>query len=339
MRILHVANFNNPKYGTDLYSTDRKISIGLIQNGHFVYDFSYRDICRSESFFRTTKLGTTAVNKRLIDSCNNLHPHLLLLGHSELIEDETLAIIKHRHPDIKIGLWYVDALFHKEKTVHVRKRLQNIDTFFATTSGRYLQEYETTTTRAAFIPNMVTPAIESFQAFDNPSFENDFIFCGRDTNDPERHAFLLALKQKTEKEMRCSFKGCLGNNPITGYAYLYFLSRAKMGLNISRRNDITLYSSDRIVQLTGNGLLTFCPKIPKMNLLFSDREIIYFTDLDDLLPKLVYYHTHTEKRRQIASAGWQRVHSSYSAVRVTRYMLEKLFDQPLSSKYEWENTL
>jgi len=339
MRILHVANFNTHKYGTDLYSTDRKISIGLTQNGHFVYDFSYRDVSRNESFFKTTKLGTAAVNKRLIESCNHLSPHLLLLGHSELIEAKTLKTIKHRHPDIKIGLWYVDALFHREKASHIIDRLESIDVVFATTSGKYLQEYASGTTRAAFIPNIVVSSIESFKAFDNTSFDYDFIFCGRDTNDPERQAFMLELKKRAEKEMRCSFKGCLGTSPVTGYDYLHFLSRARMALNISRRNDVPLYSSDRITQLTGNGLLTFCPEIPQMRMLFSDREIVYFTNLDELVSKLVFYHAHPEEGRQIANAGWQRVHSSYSAVRVTRYMLEILFDQPLSSDYEWKNTL
>jgi len=119
MRILHVANFNTYKYGTDLYTTDRKISAGLIQNGHFVYDFSYRDICRNESIFKTTKLGTTKVNQKLLETCDHLCPELLLLGHSELIQADTLETIKQKYPDIKIGLWYVDPLFNKKKTRHV----------------------------------------------------------------------------------------------------------------------------------------------------------------------------------------------------------------------------
>ncbi len=112
-----------------------------------------------------------------------------------------------------------------------------------------------------------------------------------------------------------------------------------MGLNISRRNDVTLYSSDRLTQLTGNGLLTFCPEIPKMELLFSTDEIVYFKDLNDLLSKLIYFHRHPEAGRQIAEQGWQRAHSSYNASRVTQYMLERLFDQPLSSDYEWRDEL
>ena len=339
MRILHVANFNTHKYGADLYSTDRKISAGLIQNGHLVYDFSYRDVCRNESLLRTTKFSTKTVNKKLIKACDNLHPHLLLLGHSELIHSDTLKFIKHKYPDIKIGLWYVDALFHRKKTEHLFARLESIDVVFATSSGKYLKEYATSDTLAAFFPNIVDQGTEPFRAFENQSFDHDFIFCGRDTNDPQRRQFMVELKEAAEKHMRCAFKGCLGSRPITGYDYLQFLSQAKMGLNISRENDIDLYSSDRIAQLMGNGLLTFCPEIPKMRLLFSDNEIVYFRDLNELVSKLLYFHERPTESQRIAENGWKKIHSSCNARRVTNYMLERLFDLPLSSDYEWEAEL
>lgn len=186
---------------------------------------------------------------------------------------------------------------------------------------------------------MVEVAIESCRAFSNTTYDNDFIFCGRDASTPARRQFMQDLHDKVAKKMRCSFKGCLGNSLINGYNYLHFLSRSKMGLNISRRNDVPLYSSDRIAQLTGSGLLTFCPEIPQMKLLFSDNEIVYFKNFHDLLTKLIYYHTHWEEGRRIAEQGWQKTHSSYSATRVTRYMMERLFDQPLSSDYEWQNEI
>lgn len=58
-----------------------------------------------------------------------------------------------------------------------------------------------------------------------------------------------------------------------------------MGLNYSRKNDVTLYSSDRIVQLTGNGLLTFSPRIPGFDQLYTEQEVVYFDDQFDLAEK------------------------------------------------------
>ncbi len=337
MRILHVANFNLRKYGADLYATDRKISAGLVRCGHYVYDFSYRDVCRNESLLRTTRFGAGQVNKKLVKACDSLQPHLLLLGHSELIEAAALAEIRKRHPAIKIGLWYVDALFHKEKTSHVFDRLAYIDVVFATTGGDYLREYATPTSSAAFIPNMVDPAVETEKAFAAPSYDQDFIFCGRDENDLERQDFMAVLQQEVGKHLRCAFRGCLGNAPVTGATYLDFLGRSKMALNISRRNDVDLYSSDRLAQLVGNGLLTFCPRVPGMDRLFGADEIIYFDNLADLLEKIVYYHNHDRECRVVAEKGWQRAHSCYSSERVCRYMLELLFGSPFSSDYEWRH--
>lgn len=336
MRILHVANFSTHKYGADLYATDRKISAGLIRNGHFVYDFSYRNVCRDESLFRTTKLGTGKLNQRMIQACDNLCPQLLLLGHSELIEAKTLADIKKRHPSIKVGLWYVDALFHTNKTHHLFERLAHIDVIFTTTGGKLLKEYATATTSAAFIPNMVDPTVESHKAFEAPSYDHDFIFCGRDSNDPERQEFMEKVSMKASKHMRCGFRGCLGNPIVTGFAYYDFLARSKMALNISRRNDISLYSSDRLTQLVGNGLLTFCPKVPGMQTLFADDEIIYFENFDDLLEKIIYYHNHDDECRTIAEKGWRRAHQCYNGERVTLYMIERLFGLPFTTEYEWQ---
>lgn len=339
MRILHVANFNNHKYGTDLYATDRKISAGLIRNGHFVYDFSYRDVCRNESLFRTTRFGNTNVNRCLVKACDNLRPHLLLLGHSELIEADTLGLVRSRLPQMKVGLWYVDALFHTEKMHHVTIRLPHIDMIFATTSGPYLAAYAQGTTRAAFIPNPVDKTVEAGQAFSRQIYDHDFIFCGRDSKDPERKAFMTRLQEETAKRLRTGFRGCLGQPPLTGAAYLDFLAKAKMGLNISRRNDVELYSSDRIAQLLGNGLLTFCPRVPGLEQLFSDEEIVYFDNIDELLEKLFYYHKHDSERRTIAENGWKKIHTTCSSERVTRYMLELLFHKKLSSEYEWQEAV
>lgn len=335
MRILHVANFNTHKYGADLYSTDRKISAGLTRNGHFVYDFSYRNVCRNESFFRTTKLGTSRLNEKLLQACDTLRPELLLFGHSELIKATTLAEIKDRYPSIKVGLWYVDALFHRNKTFHIFDRLPYIDTVFATTGGEYLKEFATPSSSAVFIPNIVDSAVESQKSFLTQSYEHDFIFCGRDSNDAQRQEFIEKLNEGASKHLRCGFRGCLGYPVVTGFDYLNFLARSKMALNISRRNDVSLYSSDRLSQLVGNGLLTFSPKVPGMQTLFGDDEIIYFEDLDELLEKIVYYHKHDDESRRIAKKGWQRAHQCYNGERVTRYMLERLFDLPLSSEYEW----
>lgn len=335
MRILHVANFNLRKYGADLYATDRKLSNGLIRCGHAVYDFSYRDVCRGESLLRTTRFGAGAMEKKLLLACRRLAPQLLLLGHSELVSAEVLATIRREHPAMKIALWYVDALFHRHKTAHLFARRPHLDVIFATSGGEQLRELAGQGCRAAYFPNPVDGSIESGRADENVDYDHDFIFCGRDQNDPERQRFMATLKERAGARLRCSFRGCLGGPPLTGAEYLEFLARSKMALNISRRNDVHLYSSDRLAQLLGNGLLTFCPRVPGLERLFNEEHLVYFNGLDDLLEKLLHYHQHDRERREIARNGRLRAHRVCGVERVCSYLLETIWQSPYSSDYQW----
>ena len=53
---------------------------------------------------------------------------------------------------------------------------------------------------------------------------------------------------------------CIRDRPIWADSLKDALSKSKMGLNLSQGKSIKYYSSDRITQLIGNGLLTFIDK-------------------------------------------------------------------------------
>jgi hypothetical protein len=227
MRIIHVANFSLNKYGAAFYATDRKISQGLIRNKHFVYDFSYRDVGRQESFSHSTKFSERIVNKKLIKAVDTIQPDLLLLGHSELINASTLGTIRQQYPTIKIALWYVDALFHRDKTRHLFQKAPYLDAIFATTGGPLLRELSTQRTIAAFIPNMVDQSIESYTSYRNTDWDQDLIFCGRDSDTDDRQQFIHEIRRSLDQEIRISFYGCFGNPPITGSSFFEPLADPK----------------------------------------------------------------------------------------------------------------
>ncbi|KAA5746821.1 hypothetical protein F3G21_18750, partial [Acinetobacter baumannii] len=99
MKILHIANFGFNKQGAHFYCTDRKISAGLIENGHFVYDFSFRDMARMGTIFKTKKLGAKWANKEVLKVVNNIEPDLVLIGHSDLMSPDVLRQIKESYPN------------------------------------------------------------------------------------------------------------------------------------------------------------------------------------------------------------------------------------------------
>ena len=80
---------------------NKKITNGLIRNGHDVIDFDYRD---HKNNFLISKL-----DNKIIDICKNYRPNLLILGHNNHLQQNTLEIVKTKY-DAKIALWYEDHL-------------------------------------------------------------------------------------------------------------------------------------------------------------------------------------------------------------------------------------
>lgn len=323
MKIIHVANYEFRNNGRAYYNIDYKIHQGLVRNNHFVYPFSCNDFARCSSIFKSKKFTSNKVNKQLIDTCDIVKPDLILLGHTDIIKPNTLKIIKQTNVNIKVAMWYVDALFYDSKIDPILKKIKYIDHFFATTDGELIKKFASPDTQVSYIPNMVDNSIEVYKNFEKDDLPIDFLFCGTDSNDIKRRNFLISLKERLSF-LDSRFVGCLGNEPLFGDGYMTVLSQTKMGLNYSRRNDVELYSSDRIAQLTGNGILTFTPRIPRFNELYSEDEVVYFDDLDELIEKVMYYHEHSKEAREIAYRGWLRSHSKYNSTKVTKEMLEDI---------------
>ena len=263
MKILHVDNLNLLKYGAVYYAFDRKISNGLIRNGHYVYDFSYRDTARCATPFQSKHLGTARMNQRLLETAANIRPDFLLLGNAEIVSADTLRRIRKMLPAIRIALWYVDWIIPEVDTRSIFDRLEVIDTLFLTTGGELPQRYQRDNNTVAYLPNAVDSSIETLANHQQQDFETDLLFCGTDKGDPQRAGFLRELRERLSG-LCITYHGSLGAPAVFGDQYLQALARSKMGLNLSRRSDVYRYSSDRIAQLTGNGLLTFTQDTPGM---------------------------------------------------------------------------
>jgi len=336
MRVLHVANFSIKKYASVFYATDRKLSNGFIRNGDFVYDFSDRDIARMESILRSKKLGKKRLNQVLIETLDNLQPDLLLLGHTDLLAEATLDEARRRLPRLKIAQWFVDPLFEPHAREHLLQRLPHLDAFFCTTAGDWLNPFRKVNPHCFYLPNPVDGSIETLRNDQLDQFEHDLIYCGIDYKDPARSKLLNELRSALH-DINFKLYGSLGTAPVFGASYIKALSKSKMGLNLSRRDNIPYYSSDRIAQLAGNGLLVFIPETPGFRHLFTDDEVVYFQRPADLLEKVRHYQRHDEQRKKIACQGRLKAHKSYSTQRIANFISEATFQTGFSEAYEWIN--
>jgi len=300
---------------------DRKITNGLIRNGHFVYDFSYREVAKNSTIFKSKKFGIKHANENLIRTIENIQPDLLFLGHSELIQSETLSKIKVLFPKIKIAMWWVDWIFNLKD---IATKLEVIDAFFITTDILELKRMkikEQILQKCHYLPNFCDTSIDTFRAFSNTNYDYDLLFIGR--HDKERAKFIDFIKEKLS-HIKLGLFGLEKSNIITGVRYLRAIGSTKIAINYSRNNNISLYSSDRIVHLMANGALVFSPRIPNFENIFTDDEIIYFDNHDDFKKKFEYYLKNNDERIAIAKNGWLKVHTIYNEKVIMKNILEKV---------------
>lgn len=336
MRIVHAANLQFCKKGAAFWNQDQKIHHGLLELGHYVYTYSVNDMARQLGLFGKRDLGVKPANQALIETCLNIEPDLLLLGHAQFISRETIEIIKKHLPKMKVALWYVDALWIEDKIQHLHDRVDLFDALFCTTAGEPLTAISQGKCRAAFIPNVVHKDIENAQSFAQTHHDYELIFIGSDRNDPERRADLTKLQANLTSSIQFDLFGCLGNPPIFGKDKDNLMQHSKAALNLSRHSEMLLYSSSRVAEMMGNGLLTCTPRGAELEKLYSEDEMLYYSSIDELSQRLESL-LKDDNWKAIAQAGWERNHRDYNSKKVAQFMLDFIYDKPTWKETPWSN--
>ena len=336
MRILHVDNLMIRRYGNVKVGTGRKLFNGLIRNNHKVLEFSDRDVARFEAPLKIRPIGIPIANKKLIETAANFRPDIIILGHCDIITNKTLREIRKLLPGVKIALRFLDALWIQRNIQRIKERVETTDAIFVTTSGKEnLQPFCAKHNVVAYIPNATDPAQDDQDNSAKTEFERDLMFCGVTDETDDRHPFVKSLHETLDSGIRFDSFGMHGTAPVYGQRYDHILATSKMGMNLNRHEGWHLYSSDRIAQLMGNGLLTFLWDKGDLRQFFTDEHAVFFTGLDDLSRKITLFHSDDARRQAVASAGRTFYHTHFSAQNITRFMIETLFEQPYSHDYLW----
>ena len=126
-KIIHISNFGN-RQANRLYniSIAKKISNGLIRNGHDVVNISDRDVVRLNRGFGNFSKGSNFLNNLLLETLDNYRPDALMLGHVNNLQEKTLELIKNKYKNIKISQWFEDNLSKKGPDPITNKEILNI---------------------------------------------------------------------------------------------------------------------------------------------------------------------------------------------------------------------
>ncbi|UMM63470.1 glycosyltransferase [Aristophania vespae] len=345
LKILHVGDFFHSlkKRSVSQLSVGGKLSNGLIRNGHHVINFSYRDISRAKGFFNSHYLGRHAMWRALKNSIKSFSPDILILGHGYSIPPEIITDVKDKNPGIIIIQWNIDALFVEQNLKNIKERHQVVDASFISTAGKQLRLLLGDRGIIGFLPNPVDMSVERGRNFSVNALPYDIFYsCGN----PDRlrdicgkkwqmDDFCSALEKELPQKTKFAYAGVKGHPYKSGVSYTHLLENSAIGLNISRKADHYLYSSDRLAHMIGNGQLVAIERQVGYDQIFSDDEMIFFNSFDELIDKLKFYTNHTEVRQKCARKGWEHYSQIFNERNVADYMIRETLGLLRDDEYLW----
>ncbi len=343
LKIIHITNLNERFDGRLHYNTGKRINNGLIRLGHNVLNISDRDIISNYKNLRDPK-GIKTLNKKIISSFINFNPDLILMGHADNVTYETLDLLKNLNKSLKISQWFLDPVTKfGPDYINNKKRLikfdRILDANFITTDP-YSIDFKIK--NPFFIPN---PADEAFETLDNYKYdcEKDLFFAmshGVHRGTLKKGKFddreiILRRLIENNKNIKFDFYGLNGKQPIWGDNFKKILSNSKMGLNLSRGKPIKYYSSDRISQLMGNGLLTFIDEKICYSDFFNNKELVTYKNYSDLVEKINKYKKDDKQRKLIAKNAKKKYLKFFNSRKVAKFILNKTFQINNKEKFLW----
>ena len=339
MKILFVASRGSKKFNT-LYNVENILARGFIRAGHVVYFFDYKAEARTSSLFRP--IGYKKANARLIAIIGRERPDIVLFGHATEITSETMAEARKLVPHM--AQFNVDALFNDKNVAEIKRRAQFTDASFITTGGPILKTFDTASNRAYFIPNPCDRSLMTGRAFARPDWKYDLFFAGSPEvgkAEGKRSGNLAQIKEAIPGIQIACF-GLDGIPQISGADYFEKLAESYIGLNLTRKalhraaapEELYLYSSNRIAQYMGQGLLTFVATGFELEKMFlPEKEAVYFDGPDDLAERLRFYLKNRDAGRKIAEAGWKKTHERYNEQAIAEFILKYTLE-PLNGSSE-----
>ena len=343
LKIMHITNLNNRFDGRLHYNTGRRLNNGFIRNGHNVLTLSDRDVIHNNKRLNDIS-GIKSLQSKIIDTFNNFKPDLIVLGHADKVSTNTLSQLSEIDKDVKMCQWFLDPLSkygpdHENNTKRILDKINFMDSTFLTTDPNSLN---IDLKNSFYMPN---PADKSFETLNN--FKKDCPFdvffamshgvhrgklkSGKDDN---REVFINKLIKKNKNIIFDVF-GMNNVQPVWADQFLQKISNSYMGLNLSRGKPIKYYSSDRIAQLIGNGLLTFIDEKTYLSDFFNKDEIIFYKNIDDLSFKLNKYKKDKKLGKKIAKKGKKKYMKNFNSEIVSNYILDKTFGFRNRNNYLW----
>ena len=345
LRILHITNFNERLDGRLFFNTGRRINNGFIRLGHSVLGFSDRYIQKYYKSFGDLK-GAKTLNDKLKKTCYNYKPDLIILGHADLISSDQISELREDYPNARFGQWFLDPLNKKgpdydRNRKRILDKINVVDASFLTTSPDVLNFLKDK--NCFYIPNPSDSSFETLNNFSKPCNVDVFFALSHGVHrgvlksgkTDDRITFLNKLVSITP-DIKFDIYGIKKVQPIWADHYFKTIQNAKMGLNLSRGDAIKYYSSDRITQIIGNGLVCLIDEKTKYNNFFNPNEMVFYKNVNDLSEKIIKISNDEKLRKKIGKNGKMKYMKYFNSNLVAQYIINKTLDIKKTNHYLWE---
>ena len=343
LKILHITNFNQRFNGRLHYNTGRRLNNGFVRLGHNVLTISDRDIINKSKNI-TDYSGKKTLQNTILEANKNFNTDCIILGHADSVTNETLDYLKNLNKHMKICQWFLDPLgvngpdYHKNLT-RIQHKQKNLDATFLTTDPNVLKNK---LHNAYFMPNPCDESFETLKNYENDNLNDVFFAMSHGVHRgglkkgkfDDREIFINKLIKKNKK-IKFDLYGMNNVQPIWGDNFINKVSSSSMGLNLSRGKPIKYYSSDRIAQLMGNGLLTFVDIKTHFNDFLPSDNIVYYKNINELSYKLDKYKKDYKERKRIAKNGKEFYLKNINSTLVADFILSKTLDYKSKNKFIW----
>lgn len=203
----------------------------------------------------------------------------------------------------KIAFWNVDL----EPQINSNTDVGQFIDYFFLSNGDQLEEFKQKwgINHTVFMPQGCF--VQTDMAVNEPHWEIGFLG-RRQKNDPrynERNTILDAFK--TEFDM------IEADNITTVDQSFNFYHDCQINLGLSWRNDVYLYSSDRLFNVLGAGGFYLCQYFPGIERLVENhKHLIWFMDVEEGKRLVHHYLFHPQERNKIARQGYDLAKEKHS---------------------------
>ena len=194
------------------------------------------------------------------------------------------------------------------------------------------------------MPNPTDSSFEVLSNYENNHCSMDVFFALshgvnfgklRKASKDEREDFLSKLLKKG-KNINFHILGINNDAPKWNYDFYKEIMICKMSLNLSRGKPLKYASSNRIDTYMGNGILTFIDERVHYKDFFSENEMLFYKNENDLINQINEIKNNIKRINQISKNGKRKYFELFNNKLVSESILNKSLNYPSKFKYVWK---